>query len=157
MILGNNGNNQEFYDLCEQAIELLNEKKQLQLMLKGCWLFPHSYGSSFHIIYHDKSINADFQLYRNDPVLQKSTIDIDRVAGLEKVDDIKLKIALRIAYLIYRAVIKYNKQRDVSMGQQLGRRLEMATWTNQELEDFCEQAIELLNKKKQLRLKLKSC
>ena len=78
-------------------------------MLKGCWLFTHSYGSSFHIIYCDRSINADFQLYRNDPVLQKSTIDIDRVAGLEKVDDIKLKIALRIAYLIYRAVIKYNK------------------------------------------------
>ena len=109
MIPGNNGNNQEFYDLCKQAIELLNEKKQLQLMLKSCWLFPHSYGSSFHIIYRDKSVNEDFQLYRNDPVLQKSTIDIDRVAGLEKVDDIKLKIALRIAYLIYKAVIKYNK------------------------------------------------
>ena len=43
------------------------------------------------------------------------------------------------------------------MGQQLGRRQEMATWTNQELNDFCEQAIELLNKKKQLQLKLKNC
>ena len=109
MISGNNGNNQEFYDLCQQAIELLNEKKQLQLMLKGCWLFPHSYGSSFHIIYRDKSVNEDFQLYGNDPVLQKSTIDIDRVAGLEKLYNSKLRMALRIAYLIYRAVIKYNK------------------------------------------------
>ena len=109
MIPGNNGNNQEFYDLCEQAIELLNEKKQLQLMLKSCWLFPHSYGSSFHIIYRDWSINEDFQLYGNDPVLQKSTIDIDRVAGLEKLYNIKLRMALRIAYLIYIKHIKYNK------------------------------------------------
>ena len=109
MIPGNNGNNQEFYDLCKQAIELLNEKKQLQLMLKSCWLFPHSYGSSFHIIYHDKSVNEDFQLYRNDPVLQKSTIDIDKEAGLEKLYNIKLRMALRFAYLIYKAAINHNK------------------------------------------------
>ena len=64
MIPGNNGNNQEFYDLCEQAIELLNEKKQLQPMLKSCWLVPNSYGygSSFKIIYRDKSVNEDFQV-----------------------------------------------------------------------------------------------
>ena len=45
------------------------------------------------------------------------------------------------------------------MVQQLGRRREMTTGNNnnQELYDLCEQAIELLNKKKQLRLKLKSC
>lgn len=111
MILLNNGNNQEFYDLCEQAIELLNEKKQLQLMLKSCWLVPNSYGygSSFHIIYRDKSVNEDFQFYGDDSVLQKSTIDIDRVAGLEKVDDIKLRMVLRIAYLIYIKYIKYIK------------------------------------------------
>ena len=111
MIPGNNGNNQEFYDLCEQAIELLNEKKQLQLMLKSCWLVPNSYGygSSFHIIYRDKSVNEDFQFYGDDSVLQKSTIDIDRVAGLEKLDNIKLRMALRIAYLIYIKHIKHNK------------------------------------------------
>ena len=109
MIPGNNGNNQEFYDLCKQAIELLNEKKQLQLMLKSCWLFPNSYGGSFHIIYRDRSINEDFQLYGDDTVLQKSTIDIDRVAGLEKLYNIKLRMALRIAYLIYIKHIKRNK------------------------------------------------
>ena len=120
------GNNQELYDLCEQAIELLNKKKQLQLKLKSCWLFPNSSGSSFHIIYRDESVNEEFQLCGTGPVLQKSTIDIDKAAGLEKLYNIKLRMALRFAYLIYKEVIKHNKQRDVSMGQQLGRRRDNA-------------------------------
>ena len=33
----------------------------------------------------------------------------------------------------------------------------MATWTNQDLDDFCEQAIKLLNNKKQLQLEFKNC
>ena len=101
--------NQELDDFCEQAIELLNKKKQLQLELRNCWLFSNSSGSNFHIIYHDESINADFHLCGNGIVLQEGTINVDKAAGLEKVDDIKLKIALRIAYFIYKEVIKHNK------------------------------------------------
>ena len=103
------GNNQELIDFCEQAIELLNKKKQLQLELRNCWLFSNSSGSNFHIIYHDESINADFHLCGNGIVLQEGAIGVDKVAGLEKVDDIKLKIVLRIAYFIYKEVIKHNK------------------------------------------------
>ena len=103
------GNNQELNDFCEQAIELLNKKKQLRLKLKSCWLFSNSSGSNFHILYHDESINADFHLCGNGIVLQEGTINVDKAAGLEKVDDIKLKIALRIAYFIYKEVIKHNK------------------------------------------------
>ena len=105
----NNNNNQELYDLCEQAIELLNKKKQLQLKLKSCWLFSNSAGSNFHIIYRDESVNEEFQLCGNGIVLQKSTIDVDKVAGLEKLYNIKLRVALRIAYFIYREAIKHNK------------------------------------------------
>ena len=105
----NNNNNQEFYDLCEQAIELLNKKKQLQLKLKSCWLFSDSYGSNFHIFYRDESINEEFQLSGDGIVLQKSTIDVDKEAGIEKLYNIKLRMALRIAYFIYKAVIKHNK------------------------------------------------
>ena len=91
---------QELDDFCERAIELLNKKKQLQLELKNCWLFSNNSGSKLHIVYRNKFINADFHLCRNGRVLQEGTIGIDKVADLEKVDDIKLKIALRIAYLI---------------------------------------------------------
>ena len=95
-------NNQELDDFCEQAIELLNKKKQLQLKLKNCWLFSNSSGSNLHIVYRNEFINADFHLCRNGIVLQEGTIGVDKVADLEKIDDIKLKIALRIAYLIYK-------------------------------------------------------
>lgn len=93
---------QELDDFCERAIELLNKKKQLQLELKNCWLFSNNSGSNLHIVYRNKFINADFHLCKNGRVLQEGTIGIDKVADLEKVDDIKLKIALRIAYLIYK-------------------------------------------------------
>ena len=96
------GNNQELNDLCEQAIELLNKKKHLRLKLKSCWLFSNSSGNNFHIIYRNEFINADFHLCRNGKVLQEGNISVDKAADLEKVDDIKLKIALRIAYLIYK-------------------------------------------------------
>ena len=96
------GNNQELYDLCEQAFELLNKKKRLRLKLKSCWLFSNSSGSNFHIIYRNEVINEEFHLCGNGIVLQEGTINVDKVAGLEKVDDIKLKIALRIAYFIYK-------------------------------------------------------
>ena len=104
------GNNQELNDLCEQAIELLNKKKHLQLKLKSCWLFSNSSGSNFHIIYRNESINADFHLCGNGIILQEGTISVDKVADLEKVDDIKLKIALRIAYFIYKDCQKEMKQ-----------------------------------------------
>ena len=100
---------QELDDFCKRAIELLNKKKQLQLELKNCWLFSNSSGSNLHIVYRNEFINADFHLCGNGIVLQEGAISVDKVADLEKVDDIKLKIALRIAYLIYKAVIKYNK------------------------------------------------
>ena len=93
---------QELDDFCKRAIELLNKKTHLQLELKNCWLFSNSSGSNLHIVYRNKFINADFHLCRNGRVLQEGTIGIDKVADLEKVDDIKLKIALRIAYLIYK-------------------------------------------------------
>ena len=109
MIPGNNGNNQEFYDLCEQAIELLNKKKQLQLKLKSCWLFSNSAGSNFHIFYHDESVNENFQLCGNGKEKKKSTTSVDKEAGLEKLYNIKLRMALRIAYLIYIKHIKHNK------------------------------------------------
>ena len=94
--------NQELDDFCEQAIELLNKKKQLQLKLKNCWLFSNSSGSNLHIVYRNEFINAEFHLCRNGRILQDGNIGVDKAADLEKVDDIKLKIALRIAYLIYK-------------------------------------------------------
>lgn len=93
---------QDLDDFCEQAVELLNKKKHLQLELRNCWLFSNSSGSNFHIVYHNKFLNKDFNLCRNGRILQKGTIGVDEVAGLEKVNDIKLKIVLRIAYFIYR-------------------------------------------------------
>ena len=102
--------NQELDDFCKQAIELLNKKKQLQLKLKNCWLFSNSSGSNLHIIYCNEFINADFHLCRNGNVLQEGTISVDKEADLEKVDDIKLKIALRIAYLIYKDCQRAMKQ-----------------------------------------------
>ncbi len=95
-------NNQELDDFCEQAIALLNKKKQLQLELRNCWLFSNSSGSNFHIVYRNEFIDKEVHLCKNGRILQEDTISIDRKAGLEKVDDIKLKIALRIAYIIYK-------------------------------------------------------
>ena len=94
--------NQELEDFCEQAIELLNKNKQLQLELKNCWLFSNSSCSNLHIAYYSKLINTDFYFRVNGIVLQEGTINVDKVAGLVKVNDIKLKIALRIAYSIYK-------------------------------------------------------
>ena len=94
--------NQELDDVCAQAIELLNKKKQLQLKLKNCWLFSNSSGSNLHIVYSNEFINTDFHLCSNGIILKEENISIDKIADLEKVDDIKLKIALRIAYLIYK-------------------------------------------------------
>lgn len=94
--------NRELEDFCEQAIELLNKNKQLQLELKNCWLFSNSSGSNLHIAYYSKLIDADFYFRVNGIVLQEGTINVDKVAGLVKVNDIKLKIALRIAYFIYK-------------------------------------------------------
>ena len=94
--------NQDLDYFCEQAVELLNKKKQLQLELRNCWLYSNSSGSNFHIIYRNNFLNKDFHLCRNGKILQDGTIIVDKVAELEKVDDIKLKIALRIAYFIYR-------------------------------------------------------
>ena len=102
--------NQELDDFCEQAIELLNQKKQLQLKLKNCWLFSNSSGSNLHIIYRNEFINADFHLCRNGRVLQENATNIDKAADLEKITDIKLKIALRIAYLIYKDCRRAMKQ-----------------------------------------------
>ena len=109
MTTGNN-NNQELYDLCEQAIELLNKKKQLQLKLKSCWLFSNSSGSNFHIIYRNESINEEFHLCGNGIILQEGAISVDKVAGLEKLYNIKLRMALRIAYFIYKDCQKEMKQ-----------------------------------------------
>ena len=53
------GNNQELNDLCEQAIELLNKKKQLQLKLKNCWLFSNSSGSNLHIVFDNEFLNKE--------------------------------------------------------------------------------------------------
>ena len=102
--------NQELDDFCEQAIKLLNEKKQLQLELRNCWLFSNSSGSNLHIIFYNEFLNKEFHLCKNGKVLQEGTISVDKMADLEKVDDIKLKIALRIAYLIYKDCQRVMKQ-----------------------------------------------
>ena len=102
--------NQELDDFCEQAIELLNKKKQLQLKLKNCWLFSNSSGSNLHIVFDNEFLNKEFHLCRNGKVLQEGAIGVDKEADLEKVDDIKLKIALRIAYLIYKDCQRAMKQ-----------------------------------------------
>ena len=115
--------NQELDDFCEHAIELLNKKKQLQLELRNCWLFSNSSGSNLHIVFYNGFLNKEFHLCGNGRVLQENAANIDKAADLEKVDDIKLKIALRIAYLIYKdcqRAMKQDKQRGFNMGQQLG-------------------------------------
>ena len=94
--------NQELDNFCEHAIELLNKKKQLQLELRNCWLFSNSSGSNHHIVFYNGFLNKEFHLCRNGRVLQEGTIGVDKVADLEKITDIKLKIALRIAYFIYK-------------------------------------------------------
>lgn len=102
--------NQELDDFCEQAIKLLNEKKQLQLELRNCWLFSNSSGSNLHIVFYNEFLNKEFHLCKNGKVLQEGTISVDKMADLEKVDAIKLKIALRIAYLIYKDCQRVMKQ-----------------------------------------------
>ena len=94
--------NQDLDDFCEQAIELLNKKKQLQLKLKNCWLFSNSSGSNLHIVFDNEFLNKEFHLCRNGRILKDETISIDEIADLKKITDIKLKITLRIAYLIYK-------------------------------------------------------
>ena len=42
--------------------------------------------------------------------MQENAANIDKAAGLEKITDIKLKIALRIAYFIYKECQKEMKQ-----------------------------------------------
>ena len=104
--------NQELDDFCEQAIELLNKKKQLQLKLKNCWLFSNSSGSNLHIVFDNEFLNKEFHLCGNGRVLQENATNIDKAAELEKIADIKLKIALRIAYFIYKdcqRAMKYDK------------------------------------------------
>ena len=104
------GNNQELNDLCEQAIELLNKKKHLQLKLKSCWLFSNSSGSNLHIIFNNEFLNKSSHLCLNGRLLKEDAGSLDKAAKLEKVDDIKLKIALRIAYFIYKDCQKEMKQ-----------------------------------------------
>ena len=94
--------NQELDDFCEQAIELLNKKKQLQLEFKNCWLFSNSSGSNFHIVFNNEFLNKSSHLSLNGRLLKEGASSIDKAAKLEKVDDIKLKITLRIAYFIYK-------------------------------------------------------
>ena len=94
--------NQELDDFCEQAIELLNKKKQLRLKLKNCWLFSNSSGSNLHIVFDNEFLDKSSHLCLSGRLLKEDAGSIDKTAGLEKVDDIKLKIALRIAYLIYK-------------------------------------------------------
>ena len=101
---------QELNDFCEQAIELLNNKKQLQLELKNCWLFSNGSGSNLHIVFYNEFLNKEFHLCKNGIILKEENISIDKIADLEKVDDIKLKIALRIAYLIYKDCQRAMKQ-----------------------------------------------
>ena len=95
-------NNQDLDDFCEQAIKLLNNKKQLQLEFKNCWLFSNSSGSNLHIIFNNEFLNKSSHLCLNGKLLKEDAGSLDKAAKLEKVDDIKLKIALRIAYLIYK-------------------------------------------------------
>lgn len=116
--------NQELDNFCEQAIELLSKKKQLRLELRNCWLFSNSSGSNLHIVFYNGFLNKEFHLCGNGRVLQENATNIDKVADLEKITDIKLKITLRIAYLIYkdcRRAMKQDNQRGFSMGQQLRR------------------------------------
>lgn len=102
--------NQELDDFCERAIELLNKKKRLQLELRNCWLFSNSFGSNLHIVFYNEFLNKEFHLCGNGRVLQENAANIDKAADLEKVADIKLKIALRIAYLIYKDCQRAMKQ-----------------------------------------------
>ena len=102
--------NEEIDDFCEQAIKLLNNKKQLQLELKNCWVFSNSSGTNLHIVFYNEFLNKEFHLCKNGKVLQEGAISVDKVADLEKVDDIKLKIALRIAYFIYKDCQREMKQ-----------------------------------------------
>lgn len=93
---------EELDDFCEQAIEFLNTKKRLQLEFKECWVYSNSAGGNFHIIYRNNFLNKEFHLCRNSRILQDSPLGIDMEAGLEKVEDLKLKIVLRIAFHIFR-------------------------------------------------------
>lgn len=94
---------QELDELCENAIELLNKKKHLQLALVNCWLFSNSAGSNFHIVYHNEFLNQNFEITTNGGILQDKKLIVDKAAGLENIEDLKLKIALRIAYFIHRS------------------------------------------------------
>ena len=73
-------------------------------------LFSNSYGSNLHIVFYNGFLNKEFHLCGNGRVLQENATNIDKVADLEKITDIKLKIALRIAYLIYKDCQKAMKQ-----------------------------------------------
>ena len=102
--------NQELDDFCEQAIKLLNEKKQLQLELRNCWLFSNSSGSNLHIIFYNEFLNKSSHLCLNGRLLKEDAGSLDKAAKLKKTEDIKLKIALRIAYLIYKDCQRVMKQ-----------------------------------------------
>lgn len=95
--------NQEVEDLCKQAIELLNKKKQLQLELKNCWVFSNSSGTNLHIVYYNKFLNEESKFFVNGYILEnEGRMLVDKLAKLEDINDFKVKIALRIAYFVYR-------------------------------------------------------
>ncbi len=94
--------NQDLHNFCEQAVLLLNKKRQLQLEVINCWLFSNSAGGNFHIYYYNKFLDKYFELCLNSKLLQKETFYIDETAKLEKIAGTKLKIVLRIAYFIYK-------------------------------------------------------
>ena len=93
--------NDEMHELCEKAIEILNKRKGFQLELKTCWLFSNSAGSIFHILYFDHDLHITIELIKPGKILDPSiTHGVDIVAGLKKVSNDKLKVALRLAYFM---------------------------------------------------------
>ena len=104
--------NEEIDDFCEQAIKLLNNKKQLQLELKNCWVFSNSSGTNLHIVYYNKFLDEESHFFINGYILEnEGRMLVDKLAKLEDVDDFKLKIALRIAYFIYRDCMEMMKEK----------------------------------------------
>lgn len=93
---------QDLDDFCRQAVELLNKKKGLHLEFVNCWLFSNSAGSNFHIVYRNKFLEQSFEISRNGKILQDGTVGVDKIAEIERIEDLKLKIVLRIAYYIFR-------------------------------------------------------
>ena len=106
---------QELNDIINLAFEILTRKKHLQVKLKKYWIEPDHDHNNLNIVYHHELVDKESHFVTSYILETDDDIFIDRLANLRNIKDPKLKIALRIAYYVfkdYNRVLKRVNWRD---------------------------------------------